>query len=42
MIAGTTYDVLPDGLSDYLLVACPIYIVGVGVWRTFSTVDDFI
>ncbi|MEY4339844.1 MAG: hypothetical protein RLZ14_1694 [Actinomycetota bacterium] len=40
-IAGATYDVLPDGLSDYLLVACPLYIVGLGAWRTFNEPDDF-
>ncbi|MBI4885218.1 MAG: hypothetical protein HY826_14305, partial [Actinobacteria bacterium] len=22
--------------GDYLLIACPLYIVGVGVWRTLS------
>ncbi|MBU6316218.1 MAG: CDP-alcohol phosphatidyltransferase family protein [Acidobacteria bacterium] len=35
-IAGATYDVLPTGISDYMLVACPLYVVGMGIWRTFG------
>jgi phosphatidylcholine synthase len=36
-VVAMTYD-LPqhNSAADYLLVACPLYIVGVGVWRTFG------
>ncbi len=40
-IIAMTYD-LPNhnGAGDYLLVACPLYILGVGVWRTLGVRDD--
>lgn len=40
-VVAMTYD-LPNHNSagDYLLVACPLYIVGLGVWRTLGVSDD--
>lgn len=40
-VVAMTYD-LPNHNSagDYLLVACPLYIVGLGVWRTLAISDD--
>ena len=31
---------VPNDVANYLLVACPLYIVGLGVWRTFGVDDD--
>ncbi len=39
-VVAMTYD-MPNHFrpADYLLVACPLYIVGLGVWRTLGTHD---
>ena len=40
-VVAMAYD-LPDHrqFADYLLVACPLYIVGIGIWRTLAVRDE--
>lgn len=40
-VVAMAYD-LPDHrqFADYLLIACPLYIVGIGIWRTLAVRDE--